>query len=92
MNYSSAAELIFAQLGIVSRLSVEDVSIILRRPTQSIRNSISKGNFPIPSYSEGRRRWFDVRHVAYYLDRLYMPVPPKKRGRPSNLEKLGRSA
>jgi hypothetical protein len=50
------------------RLTVEEVAHELGLKAGSIRNQISDGVFPVPSYVEGRNRYVDVRALGQYLD------------------------
>ena len=50
------------------RLSVDEVAHELGIKAGTVRNQISEGSFPIPSYVEGRNRYVDVRALGQYLD------------------------
>jgi hypothetical protein len=52
------------------RLSVEQLGEVLDITPGAVRNQVSAGRFPIPTYLDGGRRWADYRDVAEYLDRL----------------------
>lgn len=71
-----------------SRLSLLSLAKLLDFADQSIRNSISAGKFPIKSYKDGAHRFFDIRDVAAYLEKMrdgviQKPVSKAKRGRPT---------
>ena len=53
------------------RLTVDEVAHELGIKPGTIRNQISDGSFPIPSYTEGRNRFVDVRALGKYLDERY---------------------
>jgi Pyocin activator protein PrtN. len=50
------------------RLTVEEVAHELGIKPGTVRNQISEGSFPVPSYVEGRNRFIDVRALGQYLD------------------------
>lgn len=50
------------------RLTVEEVAHELGIKPGTVRNQISDGSFPVPSYVEGRNRFIDVRALGKYLD------------------------
>ena len=67
MSFLSAAYLV-DRYGL--RLSVENLGEVLDITPGAVRNQVSAGRFPIPTYLDGGRRWADYRDVAAYLDRL----------------------
>lgn len=69
------------------RLTPADLAVLLKRNEQAIRNQISAGHFPIPSYREGGKRFCDVRDVAAYLDGQRSTVE-KKPGRPTKASRI----
>jgi hypothetical protein len=79
-NQLTAFELLFQFHG-SARLTVDQVSKILNRSTQAVRNDISIGTFGIPSHLDQRRRYFDIRDVATYLDQLKEESTEPKKGR-----------
>jgi len=50
------------------RLTIDQVAHELGMKPGTVRNQISDGSFPIPSYTEGRNRFVDVRALGKYLD------------------------
>jgi len=52
------------------RLSTRDLAEVLSLAAGTIRNQISRGTFPIPTYQDGGRQWADYRDVAAYLDQM----------------------
>jgi len=52
------------------RLTVDEVAHELDMQPGSVRNQISRGVFPVASYTEGRNRFVDVRELGAYLDRM----------------------
>lgn len=50
------------------RLSLDQLGAELDMSAGAIRNQISEGRFPIPTYLDQGRRWADYRDVAEYLD------------------------
>lgn len=74
-------------------VNVKQLSQITSESTQTIRNRLSCGTYPIPSFKLGRKRLFRLLDVAHYLDQacgLSGRVLVPKRGRPSKLEMLRR--
>lgn len=53
------------------RLTVDEVAQELGVKPGSVRNQISDGTFPVPSYVEGRNRYIDVRALGQYLDQRH---------------------
>lgn len=53
------------------RLTVDEVAHELGIKPGTVRNQISDGSFPVPSYVEGRNRFIDVRALGKYLDERY---------------------
>ncbi len=66
----SALELIQQFFPQQIRLSTFQLSIILHCAEQSIRNDVAADKFKIKSYKDGRSRYFDIRDVGAYLDKL----------------------
>lgn len=50
------------------RLDLEALAKELDTTPANLRRRISLGDFEIPTYVDGGRRWADVRDVAEYLD------------------------
>jgi len=77
-------------------LSVRQVSEITSETEQTIRNAISQGRYPIPSFKIGSKRVFSLVEVAGYLEALRTADPSHpanrrpKRGRPTKTEQLSR--
>lgn len=77
-------------------LSVRQVSEITSETEQTIRNAISLGRYPIPSFKIGSKRVFCLLEVAGYLEALRTADPSHpanrrpKRGRPTKAEQLAR--
>ena len=49
-------------------LSVNQVAEITSTSADAVRNALSRGNYPIPSFKLGRRRLFRLVDVAAHLD------------------------
>ena len=49
------------------RLNVTQLAIVLNLHQQTIRNRLSRGTFPIPSYKDSGR-FFDIRDVAIFIE------------------------
>lgn len=58
------------------RLSLDDLGRELSMSPGAIRNQISEGRFPIPTYLDQGRRWADHRDVAEHLDRMRAQAKP----------------
>lgn len=77
-------------------LSVRQVSEITSETEQTIRNAISLGRYPIPSFKIGSKRVFSLLEVAVYLEALRtadLSHPANlrpRRGRPTKTEQLAR--
>lgn len=73
-------------------LSVRQVSEITSETEQTIRNAISQGRYPIPSFKIGSKRAFRLVDVATYIDGLCAVDPSHpanrrpKRGRPTKVQ------
>lgn len=50
------------------RLTIDEAANELGIKPGTVRNQISEGSFPVPSYVEGRNRYIDVRALGQYLD------------------------
>ena len=50
------------------RVDLEALAGILDMKPSTIRNQISAHVFQLPTYTDGGKRWADVRDVAEYLD------------------------
>ncbi|HCE6497186.1 TPA: helix-turn-helix domain-containing protein [Pseudomonas aeruginosa] len=73
-------------------LTVRQVSEITSENEQTIRNAISQGKYPIPSFKLGSKRLFRLLDVATYIDGLCAIDPSnpinrrRKRGRPTKVQ------
>lgn len=73
-------------------LTVRQVSEITSENEQTIRNAISQGKYPIPSFKLGNKRLFRLLDVATYIDGLCAIDPSnpinrrRKRGRPTKVQ------
>ncbi|CAM3049343.1 Uncharacterised protein [Ectopseudomonas mendocina] len=73
-------------------LTVRQVSEITSENEQTIRNAISQGKYPIPSFKLGSKRLFRLLDVATYIDELCAIDPSnplnrrRKRGRPTKVQ------
>lgn len=74
------------------RLGVSSLAVVIDYHEQSIRNSVAKGTFPIHSYRENGKRYFDVRDVGAYLDSMRNAPTRRRRGRPSKEEQIAKAA
>jgi len=50
------------------RTDLEALSVILDTTPANLRRRISAGDFEIPTYLDGGKRWADIRDVDAYLD------------------------
>ncbi len=53
------------------RLTVDEAARELGLKPGTVRNQISDGSFPVPTYTEGRNRYVDVRALGEYLDQRH---------------------
>jgi len=97
--------LAFAQLTLLEYLtplypptvSVRQVSEITSETEQTIRNALSQGRYPIPSFKMGSKRAFRLVDVAAYIDGLCTADPSHpankrpKRGRPTKAQQLAKT-
>ncbi|MGR7949629.1 helix-turn-helix transcriptional regulator [Alcaligenes sp. RM2] len=67
---ANSAAMLYLKYGRL-RVSVKEVAQELGLTHGTVRNQISDGTFPIPSYVEGRNRFVDVRELGRYLDACY---------------------
>lgn len=53
-------------------LTLEDLQVVFPQygSLQAMRNAISLGRFPVPTFNVGNRRYADVRVVREYFDRM----------------------
>ena len=51
------------------RLTVDQLAQAFNLKPNTIHNRLADGTLPIPSYVDGKKRYFDYRDVATYLDR-----------------------
>lgn len=57
--------------------------------SQTARNQLTKGTFPIPSFRNGGRRFIHIHDLAAYIDGLRNTVKNKpNRGRPTKASKI----
>lgn len=72
-------------------LSVKQVGEITSESTDTIRQALSRGQYPIPSFKVGSRRVFRLIDVAAYIDKLYVaangPTPTGKSSRTAKVTK-----
>ncbi len=76
-------------------ITVRLLSEITNENEQSIRNSISKGDYPIPSFKLGHKRLFRLTNVASYIEHQVQiseipKVSPKPLGRPTKAEQIAK--
>lgn len=76
-------------------LSIRLLSEITTETEQSIRNSLSKGNYPIPSFKFGHKRLFRLTDIATYIDQQFKAASapkshPKPLGRPTKAEQVAK--
>lgn len=74
-------------------LSIKHVSEITNETEQTIRNSVSKGAYPIPSFKLGRKRLFRLTDVAAFIDQQFkiataQKPQPKPLGRPTKAQQV----
>lgn len=68
MNTPVASSLTYLSTRYPPSLSVKQVAEITSSSSDSIRNAVSRGSYPIPSFKLGRRRLFRLVDVAAHLD------------------------
>ena len=68
MNTPLASTLTYLSTRYPPSLSVKQVAEITSSSSDSIRNAVSRGSYPIPSFKLGRRRLFRLVDVAAHLD------------------------
>lgn len=77
-------------------LSVAQVAEITSEAPQTIRNRLSAGTYPVPSFKVGRKRAFRLIDVAAFIDRQCAEDPsnpsnrPARRGRPTKVQQVAK--
>lgn len=77
-------------------LSIPDVSEITGEHEQTIRNRLSAGDYPIPSFKVGKKRLFRLQDIASYIDQMCLADAshpsnkPPQRGRPTKVQQLAK--
>jgi len=77
-------------------LSIPDVSEITGEHEQTIRNRLSAGDYPIPSFKVGKKRLFRLQDVAAYIDQMCLADAshpsnkPSQRGRPTKVQQIAK--
>lgn len=77
-------------------LSVAQVAEITSEAPQTIRNRLSAGTYPVPSFKVGRKRAFRLVDVAAFIDRQCADDPsnpsnrPVRRGRPTKVQQVAK--
>ncbi len=77
-------------------LCVDQVAEITSESPQTIRDKLSKGTYPIPSFKHTTKRLFRLIDVAEYIDRQFAADPSNpanrrpRRGRPTKVEQLAK--
>lgn len=96
MSFPQVTTIEYLSTRFLPTISVRDLSEITTEHEQTIRNKISKGVYPIPSFTIGRKRLFRLIDVAVFIERQREADPSHpahqrpKRGRPTKVEKLAR--
>lgn len=81
-------ELVLCQSGGALRVSLKCAAVILGVEVQTIRNRLSRGDWPLRRHVEGRRVFFHARDLANFVDGNLFPndaderLPAPRRGRP----------
>lgn len=77
-------------------LSVSQVAEITGEAPQTIRNRLSAGTYPVPSFKVGRKRTFRLIDVATFIDRQCADDPSNqanlrpRRGRPTKVQQIAK--
>lgn len=77
-------------------LSVAQVAEITSEAPQTIRNRLSAGTYPVPSFKAGRKRAFRLVDVAAFIDQQIAVDPsnsanrPARRGRPTKVQQIAK--
>lgn len=90
MNQSKSIELLKALYPGALQVGIEQLALALSQHPQTIRNQVSEGTFPIPTYCIGARRYAAIIDVASYLDGLRSGITRTRRGRPRKAEQIAR--
>lgn len=81
MNLPTVSTLDYLSSRYPPSLSVKQVGEITSESVDTIRQQLSRGRYPIPSFKVGSRRVFRLIDVAVYIDRQYAaanPVPTRR--------------
>lgn len=77
-------------------LTLEQTAAVLGYDENYIRNLISQGNFPVPTFkvnnSRSGRRMVNIADLADHLDRLQSQEPKKRRGPKTKAERIAAAA
>lgn len=65
---ANAATMLYMKYSRV-RLTVNETALEMGINVGTLRNQISSGRFPVPTYTEGRNRYVDIRALGQYLDK-----------------------
>ncbi|MBF4081906.1 helix-turn-helix domain-containing protein [Burkholderia pseudomallei] len=77
-------------------LSIAQVAEITSEAPQTIRNRLSAGTYPVPSFKVGRKRAFRLVDVAAFIDQQIAVDPsnpanlPARRGRPTKVQQVAK--
>lgn len=86
MNLPTVSTLDYLSSRYPPSLSVKQVGEITSESVDTIRQALSRGRYPIPSFKVGSRRVFRLIDVAAYIDQQYVAANPQAinlPGRPS---------
>lgn len=67
--YKSTATILFMEFG-RPRIGMKELSSVLGLSITYVNNVAASGGLPVKTYTEGGRRWADVRDVGEYLDAM----------------------
>lgn len=71
LNFPIASSLEYLASRYPPSLNVKQVGEITSGSVDAIRNALSRGRYPIPSFKIGRKRVFRLVDVAAYLDQQF---------------------
>lgn len=86
-NLSSTLQILLARFGSQVLIPLAEASSTVGISTQTARNKLSNGTFPMPTVTVGSRRFVHVSDIADFVESLRENSAKPKRGRPTKASK-----
>lgn len=91
LNFPTASSLEYLATRYPPSLNVKQVGEITSGSVDAIRNALSRGCYPIPSFKIGRKRVFRLIDVAVYIDQQYAVANPHSKSRSDTAKSASRA-